>query len=48
MLAFADWSIHLMAAPGKRLELALLAANNLRRLIQNLAGGGAATCAVAG
>jgi polyhydroxyalkanoate synthase subunit PhaC len=39
MLAFADWFIHLMAAPGKRLELATLAAGNMRRLLQNLAGG---------
>ncbi|MCG5077991.1 PHA/PHB synthase family protein [Paraburkholderia tagetis] len=47
MLAFADWSIHLMAAPGKRLELASLAANNMRRLLQNLAGGPPLTLALA-
>ena len=38
-LAFADWAIHLMAAPGKRLELASLAATDIRRLLQNMAGG---------
>ncbi|PTB18919.1 poly-beta-hydroxybutyrate polymerase [Trinickia symbiotica] len=32
-LAFADWFIHMIAAPGKRLELASLAASNAARLI---------------
>lgn len=31
-LALADWFIHLLAAPGKQLELAALAAGNVRQL----------------
>lgn len=36
-LAFADWFIHVQAAPGKRLELMTLAADNTRRLLESLA-----------
>nr|WP_260464078.1 alpha/beta fold hydrolase [Burkholderia sp. Bp8963] len=36
MLAFADWFIHLLSAPGKRLELAALAAGNVRLMLADL------------
>jgi len=35
-LAFVDWFVHVLAAPGKRLELACLAATNAWSVIENL------------
>ncbi|MGN6667194.1 MAG: PHA/PHB synthase family protein [Trinickia sp.] len=37
-LAFADWSIHLLAAPGKQLELAALAVRQFRQLLESAYG----------
>jgi polyhydroxyalkanoate synthase len=48
-MAFADWFIHLASAPGKRLELATLAASNLNRIgdyvFRSMAGHAAAPLA---